>query len=64
MITFDLDNCTGCEMCMDLCPEGAVSMKDGKPQLNREKCVECGLCAEECPEGVIELTPQTEPVES
>jgi len=48
---------------MDLCPEGAVSMKDGRPQLSRDKCVECGLCAEECPEGAIELTPESELVE-
>lgn len=53
MIVFDLDECTGCQMCMDICPQDAVSMQDDEPQLDAQKCDGCGLCVEECPAGAI-----------
>ena len=40
-------------MCMDICPQDAVSMQDDEPQLDAQKCDGCGLCVEECPAGAI-----------
>lgn len=46
--------CCGCNACAEVCPAGAIIMKeDGEgfsyPKLNRKKCIGCGLCAEVCP---------------
>lgn len=49
------DNCTGCGLCADVCPKGAVRMEpDGVmghllPRVDGQKCVDCGLCSKKCP---------------
>lgn len=48
-------NCTGCKMCGDICPVGAISYKTNKegfwyPVVDKQLCVNCGLCEERCPE--------------
>ncbi|MGL5506314.1 MAG: (4Fe-4S)-binding protein, partial [Paraclostridium sp.] len=43
---FDEDMCSGCKKCapMDTCKVGAITMVDGKAQIDTEKCNNCGLC--------------------
>ena len=46
--------CCGCNACAEICPTGAIAMKeDGEgflyPKINKKKCIDCGLCAEVCP---------------
>jgi len=48
------DKCTGCGRCVDLCPEKALSMKDGLVVVDREKCTVCGDCADFCYTGALE----------
>ncbi len=53
----DLDNCNGCERCVDDCPFDAVSIgprSDGKSYAREAvvdpgMCVSCGLCVGACP---------------
>ena len=48
--------CTGCELCVEVCPERVLVMLDGLPRLeHNEACSYCALCEEVCPSGAIQL---------
>lgn len=44
----DSEKCTGCEICISVCPFNALEMKEGKASVN-DQCNLCGACAPECP---------------
>lgn len=44
--------CTGCGLCAQNCPFGAIDMKDGKPEFNAA-CRVCGICIKNCPQKAI-----------
>lgn len=47
------DKCTGCKMCMKIgCP--AISMKDGKSEIDFTLCVGCNVCSQLCKFDAIE----------
>lgn len=59
MILIDDTICNGCGTCVDVCPQGAIRIKDGKAVINYRQCTECGTCLNECPLGAIrETVPQ------
>lgn len=46
--------CTGCGMCVNVCPKKAIRMvKDVNdflyPKINNELCCQCGICQKKCP---------------
>lgn len=45
------DNCRNClaHPCTSACPVKAISIVDGKSDIDQEKCVKCGRCSEICP---------------
>ena len=45
------ENCIACGACEMNCPVGAISMGDGKMEIDPEKCIGCGACASVCPVG-------------
>ena len=45
------DACISCGACAEGCPVEAISMGDGKYEINEELCVECGACESVCPVG-------------
>jgi NAD-dependent dihydropyrimidine dehydrogenase PreA subunit len=45
--------CTGCALCVDICPAGALHMLDGHAQVNISSCRQCRICVKECPAGAI-----------
>ena len=42
------DECTACGVCVDECPEEAISEGDIYV-IDAEKCTDCGSCADVCP---------------
>jgi len=51
----DIEKCTGCETCMDVCPAAAITMEDGKAKVDADLCVDCETCVDECPSEAITM---------
>lgn len=47
--------CTGCGMCVVVCPYDALSLKDGKVEVNEVLCEGCGTCSATCLRAAIEV---------
>ena len=41
--------CMGCGTCAAACQTRAITMQDGRPNINMEFCINCGLCSFQCP---------------
>ena len=46
--------CTGCGACVNVCPRGAIELKERNgyflfPEIDTAKCNHCGLCLKKCP---------------
>jgi len=50
----DLEKCTGCGICVDICPVSTIELKDNKAVIG-DDCVGCGQCEQECPNEAITL---------
>ncbi len=52
----DEEKCTGCGMCVVVCPHRVFQQCDGKVKItDRDRCMECGACAQNCPFGAIDV---------
>jgi len=53
----DPDECTGCEICVEYCQFGALSLlpEDLHIKIRPTKCVGCGVCVPKCPEEALSL---------
>jgi ferredoxin len=62
MITIDRTRCTGCGVCLSLCPQEAIVLEAGTAEIKQELCSGCGICVSACPQGAIQeadLVPAT-----
>ena len=50
-------DCISCGVCIKACRAGALSMKDGKVELDPTKCNHCARCVKSCPTDAWEGTP-------
>jgi 2-oxoacid:acceptor oxidoreductase delta subunit (pyruvate/2-ketoisovalerate family) len=54
---FNCGVCNDCELCLILCPDVAITRREGGGfEIDLDYCKGCGLCAEECPRGAIVMT--------
>jgi uncharacterized Fe-S center protein len=52
--------CTGCGICLPVCPRSAISLSGGKSSINSAQCVGCFSCMTACPENAIEVDWETD----
>jgi len=55
MLTIELNRCDGCGICVEICPEGAISLVDGAARIDSGSCTECEACVRACPTGAIRV---------
>lgn len=53
-ICYDKNKCTGCSLCVNICPHTAIKMKADRfgfiyPNIDSKKCIDCKLCQRRCP---------------
>lgn len=62
-LTLNADSCTGCGLCLQVCPHAVFRMKgaDGTRRITEiaqpDACMECGACVRNCPAGALSVTP-------
>ncbi len=55
MLTIELNRCDGCGVCVEVCPEGAISLVDGAARIDSGSCTECEACVRTCPTEAIRV---------
>ncbi|HEY5555708.1 mercury methylation ferredoxin HgcB [Acetobacterium sp.] len=57
-LKLDLDQCTGCGRCIEVCPHQVFELKNGKSIIiDKDSCMECGACAKNCSFNAIQVEP-------
>ncbi|MFX1389274.1 MAG: ATP-binding protein [Promethearchaeota archaeon] len=54
-VIIDSEICTGCGVCEERCNMDAISLSNGKSEVNLDRCIGCGVCVPTCPESAITL---------
>lgn len=56
-----LNDCEGCEVCVLMCPDQAITKDPGtrRAVIDLRFCKGCGLCAHVCPKGAIKMVPDS-----
>ncbi len=55
-IEIDRDLCSGCGLCVTVCPTGTISIIEGKAAVSGRESISCGHCEAVCPEDAIRVT--------
>ena len=57
-LDYDRDKCTGCGMCVEVCPHAVFFIEGDKARIgDRDRCMECGACAKNCPFAAVSVRP-------
>jgi len=53
-VTIDVDECVGCGLCVDACPNDVLDLVDDVATVvDEDACVQCYICIDECPNDCI-----------
>lgn len=47
-LLFDVEKCVGCGACISSCPNGAITLAEGKAKTDRNTCNACAACVNQC----------------
>ena len=47
------EDCTGCGVCVDVCPQGCIDTGGRPLRITQENCLRCGNCYRECPADAV-----------
>jgi ferredoxin len=59
LIVIDAGRCDGCGACVEVCPEGAIYLVDGRATVDGTLCHACEACVAACPVDAISYANQT-----
>ena len=55
-LTLDRKKCTGCRMCVEVCPHDVFKIENKKALIvDKDACMECGACKLNCPVDAIQV---------
>lgn len=54
-VSITAGTCNGCGLCVNVCPTGALGVRDKKAVVVSDECMQCDHCAASCPVGAIRL---------
>lgn len=55
-LEFDQELCTGCGMCVEVCPHAVFRIEADRAVLAaRDACIECGACITNCEAGAVQV---------
>ncbi len=55
-LQFDQERCTGCGICVDICPHGVFAKNSRVIHVVRpDACMECGACQVNCAFGAVKV---------
>ncbi len=55
-VIIDKELCTGCGLCVPVCPDRTIDLIDGLASVVGEKCMVCGHCQAVCPAEAIKVS--------
>ncbi len=53
------ERCTGCARCVEACPQQALTVCNGRIEVQRQRCDACGACIEPCPHDALRRVGRT-----
>ena len=56
MVRVDDTLCNGCGECIEVCPTGALILRNNHAFIDQNLCLDCDACVDTCPQGAILLS--------